>query len=432
MIGSPLQEATVLSVLAKKLEEAIPRLREERKALLEQRAGDVVSEVTVAQVVGGMRGVPGLVCDTSVVDPEKGLIIRGIPVAQLADRLPEEVYYLLLTGELPDAGALTNLQSELGKRAEVSETVWRVLDAMPADAHPMTMLSTALMAMESHSTFRRRYEKGMQRDDHWQAALDDSLTILAVLPELAAGIYRKRYGVGARIPRNPAIGWAANLAHMLGSNDERFRDYIRLATVVQSDHEGGHASALTAHTVGSVLSNVYLALSAGYNALAGPLHGLASQVCLEWVLEALNRYDDVPSPEQISEYTRETLAAGRVIPGYGHAVLRAQDPRYLAILAFGEQHTSRSPVFKTVKAMSRTIPGILMETGKVKNPWPNVDAINGALFHHFGITQPQYYTVFFAVALSFGISAQYILNRALGTPIMRPRSVTTRRLQDGQ
>ena len=414
-----------MNALEEKLSGIIPSLQQERKELNESRGDRVISEVTVRQATGGMRGVNALVCDTSVVDPDKGLIVRGVPVAKLADKLPEAVFWLLLTGEMPDDGELAALQADLNQRTAVPDSVWRVLEAMPADAHPMTMLSTGLLAMESHSAFRRRYEQGMDRRDYWKAALDDVLSVLAVLPELAAGIYRTRYGIGGRIPRNPRLDWAANFAHMLGSQDQKFHEYMRLAAVVQSDHEGGHASALTAHTVGSVLSSIYLVLSSGYNALAGPLHGLASQVCLEWVLEAINRYDGVPSAEQVTEYARETLDAGRVIPGFGHAVLRAQDPRYLAILAFGEQNTARSPVFKTVKAMARTIPAILMEQGKVKNPWPNVDAINGALFHHFGITQAPYYTVFFAVGLSLGISAQYVLNRALGTPIMRPRSVTT-------
>jgi citrate synthase len=289
----------------------------------------------------------------------------------------------------------------------------------------MTILSVALLAMDNRSGFRNRFEGGMPRDQYWEAALDDVLDLIAVLPEVAASIYRMRYNKGPRIPRDPALDWAANLAHMMGNDDETFHRYVRVATIVQSDHEGGHASALTAHTVGSVLSNIYLLLSAAFNALSGPLHGLASQVCVEWVLAALTRYGGVPSTEQIHEFATETLSAGRVIPGYGHAVLRAQDPRYLAILAFGEKNCPRSEIFKTVTAMSRTIPGILMDTGKVKNPWPNVDAINGALFHHYGVTETSFYTVFFAVALSFGISAQYVLNRALGTPITRPRSVST-------
>jgi citrate synthase len=414
-----------LGLLHDKLAEVLPAVRQERAEVLAKYGDRTISEVSVRQAVGGMRGVRALVCDTSVVDPDKGLIIRGTPVAQLAGRLPEEVFYLLLVGELPNDAALADLRQELAKRAEVPQSVWQTLESLPKESHPMTMLSAALLAMEERSVFRRRYAQGIERGDLWRPALDDALGAIGALPEIAAGIYRMRYGKGDRIAPNPALDWAANLAHMLGNNDEEFYRYARLATVVQSDHEGGHASALTAHTVGSVLANPYLVLSAGFNALAGPLHGLASQVCLEWVLSAMNKYGGVPSEDQITQFAWDTLNAGRVIPGYGHAVLRAQDPRYLAILAFGKKHSPRSDVFKAVTAMSRVVPGVLMEHGKVKNPWPNVDAINGALFHHFGITELPFYTVFFALALSFGISAQYVLNRALGTPITRPRSVST-------
>jgi citrate synthase len=414
-----------MSTIRDRFAERIPALRKERAEILDKLGKNVISEVTVAQAVGGMRGVNALVCDTSVVDPEKGLLIRGTPVAKLSGRLAEEVFYLLLTGELPEAAALADFQKELNDRAGVPASVWKTIEALPDDTHPMTMLSAALLALDGRSVFRRRFDEGMKRDEWWEPALEDVLNVLAVLPEIAAGVYRMRYKKGKRIPSDPSLDWAADLAHMLGNDDPKFYEYMRLATIVQSDHEGGHASALTAHTVGSVLSNIYLVLPAGYNALAGPLHGLASQVCLKWIQEAIDQYKGVPTREQMAKYTRATIASGRVVPGYGHAVLRAQDPRYLAILAFGEKNTPRNPLFKTVVTASRTVPDILMEGGKVKNPWPNVDAINGALFHHYGVTEIDFYTVFFAVALSLGISAQYVINRALGTPITRPRSVTS-------
>jgi citrate synthase len=414
-----------MSQLHDTLAKKIPDLRRQRAALVEKHGDAKITDVSVRQIVRGMRDVSALVCDTSVVDPDKGLVIRGTPVAHLADRLPEEVFYLLLTGNLPDVDELRAMHEDLAKRATTPSEVWDVVEAMPADAHPMAMLSAALLAMENRSVFRSRYEAGMDREDYWQPALDDALTAIAVLPEIVAGIYRMRYQKGERIVPDPQLDWAANLVHMLGNDDDAFCRYMRLATVLKSDHEGGHTSALAAHAVGSVLSDVYYVLSAGFDALAGPLHGLASQVCLHWVVEAMNRYGGQPSDDQIREYTWETIEAGRVIPGYGHAVLRGQDPRYLAILAFGEENTPRDPVFKTVTAMSRVVPSVLIEHGKVKNPWPNVDAINGALFHHYGVTEIPFYTVFFAAALSFGVSAQYVLNRALGTPITRPRSVST-------
>jgi len=411
-----------MSILHEEMEKLVPRLREERRAVIEAHGGSEVGRITAGQVIGGMRHMPALLCDTSVVDPDKGLIIRGTSIRHLAGRLPEEVFFLLLTGRLPDAGELDALRSDLRARAGAPAHVW---NAMPGDAHPMTMLSAAVMALDRESVFRIRYDAGIDRADYWRPALEDGLRLIALMPELAAGVYRARYGDGRRIEAAGNPDWAAAFAHMLGRTDDRFVDYLRIATIVQSDHEGGHASALTAHTVGSTLASVFYAVSAGYCALAGPLHGLASQVAVRWVLDAMERYNGVPSDDQIREYTWATLESGRVIPGYGHAVLRGQDPRYLSILAFGEKHTARSPIFKTVVKMSRVVPGVLMEQGKAKNPWPNVDAINGALFHHFGFEELPYYTVFFASALTFGFVAQYVLNRALLSPITRPRSVTT-------
>ncbi len=414
-----------MSTLHDKLAREIPTFRRERAALLKEHGHTKIADVSVQQVVGGMRGLPALVCDTSVVDPDKGLIIRGTPIAHLADKLPEEILFLLLTGELPGPQDLRTLQDDLIERSGTPSDVWNVLAAMPSDSHPMAMLGAALLTMENRSVFRAQYEAGVARDQLWEPALEDALNTIAVLPEIAAGIYRMRYKKGPRIAPDPTLDWAADFAHMLGKDDEVFRGYLRLATVVQSDHEGGHSSALTAHTVGSVLSSVYYVLSAACGALAGPLHGLASEVCLEWVLKAMARYKGQPSEEQIRALVRETIEKGRVIPGYGHAVLRGQDPRYLAILAYGEKHAPRDPVFRTVTAMSRVIPSVLIAQGKVKNPWPNVDAINGSLFHHFGFTETAFYTVFFATSLALGISAQYVWNRALATPITRPRSVST-------
>lgn len=414
-----------MSVLHDKLAAQIPALREQRKALVHHHGDSEIGTVTTRQVIGGMRDIRALVCDTSVVDPDKGLIIRGIPVTKLADQTPEAVFFLLLTGALPTADELRGLRTALDERSAVPGFVWAAIDALPANAHPMTLLSAAVLAMNEDSAFRREYEAGVDRREYWRPALDDGLRLVAVMPEIAAAIYRKCYGKGECIKPEQGLDWASNFAHMLGNNDEKFAGFLRVATIVQSDHEGGHASALAAHTVGSALSSVFYAVSAGFNALAGPLHGLASQVCVRWVLDAVDKYGGVPSEDEIREYAWDTINSGRVIPGYGHAVLRSQDPRYLSILAFGEQQASRADLFKTVVRMSRVVPGVLTEQGKAKNPWPNVDAINGALFYHFGIKELPYYTVFFAAALTFGFVAQYVLNRALLTPITRPRSVTT-------
>lgn len=416
-----------MMALKERLAQQIPALRNEVHALGKEHANKVISEVTVGQAYGGMRGVKGMVCDTSVVDPDKGLAVRNIPIAELADRLPEEIFYLLCTGELPDKEALKSLQEELRKRAKVPSYVWDVLKAMPKNSHPMTMYSTAILAMQRDSVFTRRYSEGMPKEEYWEATLEDSLQLIAKLPAVAAGIYRLRFGKGKRIATNPKLDWAADYAHMLGLKDPtgEFAKLMRLYMTLHCDHEGGNVSAFTCHTVGSALSDAYYAVSAGMNGLAGPLHGLANQECLNFVLGLREKFHGVPSDEQLHEHAWNTLKEGHVIPGYGHAVLRITDPRFTAFHKFGERACAQDDTFRIVDRIFAVIPGVLKEQGKAKDPWPNVDAISGSLLYHFGLTEFDYYTVLFGVSRALGMCAQLIINRALGIPITRPKSVST-------
>lgn len=414
-----------MATLQEKLKEQIPGLRDDFKNLVKQHGDKVISEVTVQQAFGGMRGVKSLVCDTSFVDPEKGLIIRGTSILDLTDKLPEDIFYLLVTGELPDDAALKALQDDFKKRQEVPGYVWDVLKAMPPDSHPMAMLDTAILTLERESVFRKKYDEGIPKTDYWIYAVEDSLQLLAKLPAVAAGVYRIRFNKGDIIPPDPNLDWGGNYAHMLGIDDPdgEFKNLMRLYLVLHSDHESGNVSAFTCHTVGSALSDAYYAVSAGLNGLAGPLHGLANQECLKFVLGIIDKYSGVPTKEQLIEFAWETLNSGKVIPGYGHAVLRKTDPRFTAFRNFGLRVCPESPAFKVVNMMFENIPQVLTEHGKAKNPWPNVDAGSGALLHHFGMTEFSYYTVLFAVSRALGMTSQLIFNRAMGAAITRPKSV---------
>jgi len=403
----------------------VDALRKERDALVERHGDRVISEVTVAQAFGGMRDVRALVCDTSAVDPERGLVIRGLPVRELLDRFPEDVFFLLLIGRLPAEEEARAVRAEIAAQPRVPEVAWRAVEAMPPDSNPMSMLSAGLLTLEHESVLARRVAEGAPKRDHWQATLDDALRLLGSLPTLAAGVYRIRYHRGPRLAHDPALDWAANFCMMTGHRDDTFSAAMRLAAVLQCDHEGGNVCAYTCHTVGSVLSNPYLAVSAGFNGLAGPLHGRSAQESTQWVLDAISRYGGVPTTAQVEEYTWETLKAGRVVPGHGHAVLRGVDPRFTAMVEFGRTHYAGDPVLATVDRMSRVVPEVLKQHGKAKNPHPNVDFGMGTAWHHFGITELDYYTVPFAISLAMGMLAQLVINRALGTPINRPRSVTT-------
>lgn len=415
--------ATLKQTLARK----IPILRDEIKAFVKANAKTVISEVTVAQAYGGMRGVKALVCDTSVVPPDKGLIIRGTPIGELKDQLPEAVFFLLVTGELPDDAAIEDLTKDLKSRAKVPDYVWNTLEAMPKDSHPMAMFSLGILVMEKDSVFRKKYDEGLKKADFWNPTLEDCLNLIAKLPTLAAGIYRMRFNKGPRIEPDPKLDWAGDYARMLGIDDPsgEFANLMRLYLVLHTDHEGGNVSAHTCHCVGSALSDPYYAVSAGLNGLAGPLHGLANQMCLRWVMMVKDKFGGVPSEDQLREFAWDTLKSGQVIPGYGHAVLRVTDPRYAAFHDFGARVCADDDLFKIVAKVFKVIPDVLKEHGKAKDPWPNVDAASGCLLYHFGLTEFEYYTVLFGVSRALGMCSQLIVSRALGEAIERPKSVTT-------
>lgn len=414
------------------LEEKIPVWRDDVESLLKNNGSSVISDVTLTQAYGGMRGVKGLVCDTSSVSPDTGLIIRGKPLLDIIDILPEQVFFLLLADEMPDEDALTNLQSQLSEHAVVPDYIWTILNSMPEDSHPMAMLNTAVLAMEKESVFRKNYDKGMSKKDFWKPMLEDGLSLIAKLPAIGAGVYRIRFQKSGLIEPDGSLDWGSNFAHMLGLNDPdgNVKKLMRLYLMLHCDHEGGNASAFTSLTIGSTLSDLYYAVSGGLNALAGPLHGLANQECLKFVLEIRDKFGGAPSRDELEQLCWDRLKNGRVIPGYGHAVLRCPDPRFTAFMNFGKEHIENDDVFHIVETLFDVVPEVLKKHGKAKNPWPNVDAASGALLYHYGLREFSYYTVLFSISRSMGIISQIVINRALGIPIMRPKSVTTKWLKD--
>lgn len=415
-----------MSLLVEKLRRVYPKYRDEIKDFAKSHSETVIGQVTIGQVLGGQRGITALLCDTSTVPPDHGMIIRTRPVIDLAWNLPEEIFWYLLSGEMPTADETKDLQADLNRRKTVPEYVWSILTAFPKDAHPMAVFNTLILALEGESVFRKRYDQGAKKDELWEAMLEDSLNIVAWVPQLAAAVYRWKYNHGPRIDPRSDLDWAANYAHMLGIPDPSgaLARLMRLYMVLHSDHESGNVSAHTSHCVGSALSDAYYSVSAGLNGLAGPLHGLANQECLAWLNSTMDRFKGVPADEELDAFARETLASGRVIPGYGHAVLRITDPRFVAFRKFGEKECPDAPLFKLAVQVYEVVPKILQTIQKIKDPWPNVDAISGSLIHHYGIKEYQYYTVLFGVSRALGLVSQLVVSRAWGEPIERPKSVT--------
>ena len=413
-------------MLQEALSKKIPAWQEDLKKILDENGTKVISEVTIAQAAKGMRGVKSMICDTSAVSADEGLIIRGYPILQIIDKLPEEVFYLLLTGDLPDQLQLSDLQNQLRAHQNVPDYVWRVLDAMPENSHPMTMLSVAIQSMRVESLFVEKFNKGTSKNEYWKWILDDGIKLIGALPSIAAFIYRKITKNNDRIDPDINLDWAGNYAYMLGINEsDDFKKLMRLYLMLHSDHEGGNVSAFSSLTVASSLSSPFLAIGAGLNGLAGPLHGLANQECLKFVLEIHDHFNGAPNNKDLEKFCWDRLNNGRVIPGYGHAVLRCPDPRFTAFMKFGQEHIHDDDVFKIVEALFEVVPPVLKDHGKAKNPWPNVDAASGSLLYYYGLKEFNYYTVLFSLSRVMGMVSQIVINRALRMPITRPKSVTT-------
>lgn len=409
----------------------VEQWREESASLVREHGNHQVSTVSISQVFGGMRGVSALLCDTSEVPMDKGLIIRGHYLKDLTEKTPVEVFYLLLTGDLPNEEEYKEFSYNLRVRKFVPFYVWEMLKSMPKDSHPMTMLSMAVLSMQRESIFANRYFEGASKHDYWKYVLEDAMNIVAKLPSIAASIYRLRFNKGELIQPDPNMDLTADFVHMLGLDDrnKEFYNFMRLFLVTHSDHEGGNVSAFTNTLVNSALSDPYYSVSAGLNGLAGPLHGLANQESIRWVLGVMAKYGGNPSRDQIREHVIETIASGRVVPGYGHAVLRVEDPRFTAFYNFAKQNCMEDPVVQTVDHLYNVVPDILKTIEKIKNPYPNVDAITGSLLYHYGIKEFSYYTVIFALSRAIGLASQAVVNRAIGSPLTRPKSVTSLQLK---
>jgi len=301
------------------------------------------------------------------------------------------------------------------------------LETLPGDSHPMTMFNLGILAMQHESVFRKKYDEGMAKSEYWEHILEDGIRLLAKLPILGAGIYRMRFGKGDRIDPDPNLDWSGNFVHLIDIPDPSgdFHKLMQLYFMLHCDHEGGNVSAFAAHTVASALSDPYYAVSAGLNGLAGPLHGLANQECLKFVLKIHDHFSGAPTSEELRGFCWDRLNSGRVIPGYGHAVLRCPDPRFTAFINFGKKHIHGDDIFDIVTGLFDIVPEVLTEQGKAKNPWPNVDAASGSLLYYYGLKQFNYYTVLFSISRAMGMIAQMVWERALGIPITRPKSVTT-------
>ncbi|EIM90122.1 citrate synthase [Stereum hirsutum FP-91666 SS1] len=424
--------------LKEALQEVIPAKQAQLKKLKAEHSQKVIGDIKVENVIGGMRGLKSMLWEASVLDPNEGIRFHGLSITDCKQQLPaapggkeiiaESMLWLLMTGKIPTEAEVRQLSRELAEKGDLPVAVEKLIDSLPNSLHPMTQLGMGVAALNHDSAFQAAYERGMKKTDYWTYTLEDCINLIARLPALAARIYRNVYKPGQAIPAlDKELDLVGNYTNMLGYGENKdLMEYLRLYISIHGDHEGGNASAHTAHLVGSTLSDPYLSYSAALFALAGPLHGLANQEVLRWQLLMQKEIGDNVTHEHIKEYLWRTLKSGQVVPGYGHGVLRKSDPRFVALLEFCDSRPEllASPIVQMVKKTYEVAPGVLTEHGKTKNPWPNVDATSGCVLHHYGLTEFKYYTVIFGVSRALGALTQLVWARALGLPLERPKSLS--------
>ncbi|GMQ09255.1 hypothetical protein CsSME_00052691 [Camellia sinensis var. sinensis] len=334
--------------LHSQLKELIPEQQERLKKLKSEHGKVQLGNITVDMVLGGMRGMTGLLWETSLLDPEEGIRFRNLSIPECQKKLPtakpggeplpEGLLWLFLTGKVPNKEQVDALSKELRSRATVPDHVYKAIDALPVSAHPMTQFAMGVMALQVQSEFQKAYEKGIHKSKYWQPTYEDSLSLIAQLPIVAAYVYRRIYKNGQVIPKDDSLDYGGNFAHMLGFDSPDMQELMRLYVTIHTDHEGGNVSAHTGHLVASALSDPYLSFAAALNGLAGPLHGLANQEVLLWIKSVVEECGENITTDQLKDYVWKTLNSGKVVPGFGHGVLRNTDPRYLCHREFALKH----------------------------------------------------------------------------------------------
>jgi len=424
-----------MSLIIERAKERMPHNRERYQRLLKDYGERPVTEtpLTVENLLRGNRGVPASLTDTSFVHPKDGLQFLGkTPCQDMVLKLasvPEQAFWYMLLDDFPSDAELHDFQRDLQARSQLPDYAWAVLDALPADMHPMSQLQVVTNALEGEAQFRPRYQQGMPRQEHWLWMLEDGLDLIARLHQVAAAVYRRSFLQAARLAPDPALDWAAQFVQMLGMDDAHglLTAYMRQYVITHADHEAANASANTAAIINSTLATMASTLAGAFQALSGPLHGMANQDALGFVENAQAHFGRLPTPEEAEAYLHDFVAAGGIVPGFGHGQLRDLDARFVVLTAFLEQTpemAQQHDVIACMRIFAEIGPGALKQFPKIANPNPNIDFGSGAVLYGLGLRQRTFYTVLFSISRMWGVVAQAVRARAELRPLVRPLSYT--------
>lgn len=379
-------------------------------------ADDVLFEIKKENLETGLRGYPVGYCTTSTVDPTKGLFYCGIPIPQLASWQPEEVIYLLYYGKKGSQDEVNKFSKDLQSRAKLSPEVIKQIAALPRKGHPNKLFCAALLIcgiIEGTNDYK-----------------EDCLNLIAKLPQLAATVINTHAGWGETKASDPSLGYMENFVALLNlPQKEKAKDLIqifKLFNIMHYDHGGGNLSTFVGKAVASGLEDMYGSIASAMAALSGPRHGKANQDCLIFVQEILDQVGENASESEVEELIRKRLANNELVFGFGHAVLRVEDPRATVFYEAAAKKYPNFPLVKIAHLLRKAGPKVLKENPKISNPYPNVDAVSGVILSAAGFPYPDYFTVLFGLSRMVGISIQIVYERCearegKGTPIVRPK-----------
>lgn len=371
-------------------------------------------EITKDSLETGLRGVPVGYCTTSHVDPMKGLTYVGRPIAELSSRDPIEVIYLLYHGEMGSKEQVAHFQAELSKRAHCKSETIKAIEGLPSVGQPMDLFAASLLIagmFEQVGDYR-----------------EDCLNIIAKLPQIAATVINTHAKWGHTPQSKPEMGYIENFIHMLqmpGPKTEELTHVMKLFNVIHYDHCGGNLSTFVGKAVASGLEGMYGSLAAALTALSGSRHGRANQDCLEFIQAMGKELGTHLKPSDVEQYIRSKMEKNEVIYGFGHAVLRVEDARATVCYNYCQKHFPQNPLVKLAILLRQEGTKVLKENPKISDPYPNIDAITGAMLMAAGFPYPQYYTILFGLSRCVGIAIQIVYERleargGKGTPIIRP------------
>lgn len=376
---------------------------------------DLLFEIKKEDLESGLRGFPVGYCTTSTVNPTKGLFYGDKSIAEIASWTPERVVFFLYYGRDGTNNEIDVFSSDLCKRAVCLPDTINHIKQLPKKGHPMKLLSSALLIagmLEGKNDYR-----------------EDCLNLIAKIPEITATVINYHAGWGGINPSHPGLGYMENFTQMLNvpnSDMLQLTRCFKLFNVLHFDHGGGNLSTFVGKAVASSLEDMYGSMSAAMCALAGPRHGRANQDSLEFIQSLIDALGTNPTEEKLEKELRRRLSEGQLIFGFGHAVLRVEDPRATVLYEKAQAKYPDHPMVKMTALLREVAPKILQENPKISDPYPNVDAISGILLAVSGFPYPEYFTVLFGLSRVVGIAIQIVYERCearggKGLPIVRPK-----------